>query len=537
MFTISPSWSRFVLLCGAVMLALLALMAPAALADSGFGDPVAGQRVYDRAHVLTNADIALLEQHAAQVAQAGAPTIVYLRLQDATYDATMQDAEDLMTAWDVQSKANAHDGVVIFMNLQPANPQHGQVAIYAGAAQLAGNLPANEAQRIYQDVMLPDLRNGQMATALSAALDTITQDLRYGLPVANSASDGGSGYATSDALSEAPPQNTTAAFLARVPLNIVALVLLVGIVGYALWLHSQHAPVPVPAAVTDPPSDLAPGLVGALVAGRVTDAQMEATILDFGRRDALKLESDAAHHLRIRLLDDAGIQDGYERTLWQELADRADAHHVVSANQVATLAANWFPAKGALRQELRKRGWFAAQAEQQRQMLNWGANGALGVAFIGLFPTLIGGEAWGWLGIFALVAAAITGFVAARNLPETTAAGEREAAPWRAYLEGLQRHLPAFDVQQKMQTGIVYAASFGIAAVVEGLFYQASQQGLAPNWMSADQARGRGAWMAYRTVFMPSPTTYNSGSFNHFSGGGFSGGGAGAGGGGGGGGF
>jgi uncharacterized membrane protein YgcG len=97
-----------------------------------FGERVSGQYVYDRAGVLTPAEIADLETHAATVERAGAPTAVYLQARDASQDETVQDGRDLMQAWNVESSSGARDGVVIFLNLQPDNQRHGQAAVIAG---------------------------------------------------------------------------------------------------------------------------------------------------------------------------------------------------------------------------------------------------------------------------------------------------------------------------------------------------------------------------------------------------------------------
>ena len=56
-----------------------------ALAASDFGQPIAGQHVYDRAGVLTLGEKDDLERCAAAVQQAGAPTVVYLQARKAIY--------------------------------------------------------------------------------------------------------------------------------------------------------------------------------------------------------------------------------------------------------------------------------------------------------------------------------------------------------------------------------------------------------------------------------------------------------------------
>src|SRR5262245_17714992 len=97
-------------------LLVLGLLLSPANADE-FGPPVPGQRVYDRAQVLTQDELRDIETHAAAVARVGAPTVVYLRLQDASRSETERNARDLMDAWNVQSAPGAQDGLVVFLNL------------------------------------------------------------------------------------------------------------------------------------------------------------------------------------------------------------------------------------------------------------------------------------------------------------------------------------------------------------------------------------------------------------------------------------
>ncbi len=64
------------------------------------------------------------------------------------------------------------------------------------------------------------------------------------------------------------------------------------------------------------PDDLAPALVGALLKkGRISDAQIEATILDFARRGMLVMEPVSKSVVQMRLLGDGKDLTGYEKTI------------------------------------------------------------------------------------------------------------------------------------------------------------------------------------------------------------------------------
>lgn len=172
----------------------------------GCAGPVPGQYIYDCAHLLTPAEAANLETQAAAVVQAGAPTVVYLQVRDATAQQTLQDAIDLMNRWNVESHPGAHDGFVMFFNLQPGNLRHGQVALYAGEKHYQhGNLPQSELDRIRTDVMTPLLANGETAEGIAAGLQMVAHDLRYGPP-------------------PPPAYQTVAAAIGRIPFNILALI-------------------------------------------------------------------------------------------------------------------------------------------------------------------------------------------------------------------------------------------------------------------------------------------------------------------------
>src|SRR5262245_37209461 len=94
---------------------LLAACASTAQPLQRFGDRVSSQHVYDRAGILTPAEIADLETRAVAVERAGAPTVVYLQARDASRDETIQDGRDLMQAWNIESSSGARDGVVVFL--------------------------------------------------------------------------------------------------------------------------------------------------------------------------------------------------------------------------------------------------------------------------------------------------------------------------------------------------------------------------------------------------------------------------------------
>src|SRR5262249_12052468 len=173
-------------------------------ASDSCAGPVAGQHIYDCAQLLTPTEVSMLEARAAEVQQAGAPTIVYLQARNATADEALQDAIDLMNRWKVESQPGARDGFVMFFDLHPGNLQHGQVALYAGEKHAQhGRLPVSELTRIRTDVMTPLLANGETANGIAAGLQMVASDLQYGPP-------------------PPPAYRTASAAIGRIPFNLLA---------------------------------------------------------------------------------------------------------------------------------------------------------------------------------------------------------------------------------------------------------------------------------------------------------------------------
>ncbi|MGH2505115.1 MAG: TPM domain-containing protein, partial [Ktedonobacterales bacterium] len=201
------------------------------------------RHIYDCAGLLTTNEVSALEAKAQAVQRAGAPVVVYLQVKDASHDQTLQDAADLMARWDVESQPGAKDGLVIVLNLKPGDLRHGQVALYAGATLLAGALPQDELNRIYQDVMLPDLAAGQTASGIGAGLDAAATDLRAGHPV-----------------TPAPAGQGVARAIGTIPLNIVAALLLLAALGLTAWRRWRASAAQAPTPTATPPQALAPAV-------------------------------------------------------------------------------------------------------------------------------------------------------------------------------------------------------------------------------------------------------------------------------------
>ncbi len=246
------------------------------------GRPTPGQHIYDTTGLLTADEIAMLEQHASAVEAAGAPCVVYLQAKNATQDQAYQDAADLMNRWDIESTPGAHDGFVMLLDLQPGNLQHGTVQLFAGKKWYDSSLPQAETQRIYSDVMLPSLKAGDIAQGIADGLDAVAHDLRYGPP---------------------KPSAVQQAFqsFGRVPFNLLAALYVLVLLAFALRAARSEPPQSTSEPRATPPNDLAPAFVGALLHGKIADAQIEGTVLDFARRGMVTFTSNDDDEVSIQL--------------------------------------------------------------------------------------------------------------------------------------------------------------------------------------------------------------------------------------------
>lgn len=522
--------------------------APAARAatTASCDGPVQGKHVYDCAGILTPAEIADLERHAQAVVQAGAPTVVYLQAKDAGRDQTIQDAADLMQFWHVESRPDAHDGFVMLINLQPGNLRHGQVGLFAGQKHASGNLPPYNLDRIYADVMLPALAAEHTADGIAAGLDAVAHDLAVGPPPETAPISNGSFSGQPDVSFAPSPQQLAVRAFGRLPLNLAAFAYLAVVLALAVAARRSRprAPIPTPAILT-PPGDLAPALAGALVKGRISSIQLEATILDFARRGLLAMESDRRDRVRVRLKSPGDELTGYEARLWMALRHAADDDGVIHASDMHEVPLHWSSALDFLRADLVKRGWYDPFPGNRRTPLYMaGGGGLIGclVAFIVAFGGLDG---WPMLASLTFLGGSIAAFILGHAISDTTTAGQEVARPWRAYRDTLNGHAYNAPAPEAIDRELPYAVAMGISSTLSTRLGIAGQRGYAPSYFAGAPASGGGYtsfypyWIGLHSAMYPPPppSSYRGGyTGGGYTGGGFSGGGGAAAGGGGGGG-
>lgn len=446
--------------------------------------PVAGQHIYDCTGILTPTEIATLEADAAAVERAGAPTIVYLQARDATADETQQNAFDLMNRWNVESRKGTNNGFVMFFNLTPGNLRHGKVTLVAGKTL---NLSQDELNRIRDDVVTPLLKDGHTAEGIAAGLQQVAHDLTYGPPP--------------------PPQSqVVAASLGRLPYNILAL-LFAGAVGLLYTRMSRQSPLSTagdgvhidPLALASP-GDLSPALAGALIKGRVNDAQIEATVLDFARRGLLTIEPVSAKKVQMRLTGDGKGLTGFEQRVWDGLEEQADeSDHILSGDDLAKVRTGWNAPRGELRRDLTERGWYDPEAASARRRPLYIA-GAVGIALavVAFLLIVMSKEGWAAIGMAICLIAGMAAFIGGYSVPNTTVEGEIAAAPWRGYLASVSDRA----YEPNLDTDLPYIVSMGLLGKLSSRLKAASERGYSPAWFRAENDGDR-QWTTGAYGFYP----------------------------------
>jgi uncharacterized membrane protein YgcG len=151
------------------------LVVPVALAAGPpFPDPVDGQAVYDEAGIFSEGTIADAEATIDAIEERTAAEIV-VNTQSVDYGVTTEETEAraraLIDQWGV-GRAGFDDGLAIFFDIYPSG-EHGQVQLYAAPGFEATFLTNSERQAIFDDDMLPYLRDADFDGALGVALEKI----------------------------------------------------------------------------------------------------------------------------------------------------------------------------------------------------------------------------------------------------------------------------------------------------------------------------------------------------------------------------
>ncbi len=139
-----------------------------------FPDPETDRAVYDFAKILSPQAITNAEATIDAIeARTAAEIVVYTQLVDygVTTDETEARARALIDQWGV-GRRGFDDGLAIFFDIDPSL-QHGQVQLYAAPGFEAAFLSTSARQAIFENDMVPFLRQADFNGALGIALDRL----------------------------------------------------------------------------------------------------------------------------------------------------------------------------------------------------------------------------------------------------------------------------------------------------------------------------------------------------------------------------
>jgi uncharacterized protein len=241
-----------------------------------FPAPTSGQVVYDQAGVFRQSTIDQVEATIRSIeARTAAGIVVYTQVKPAsdTPDLAAADAQALGNQWGVGRKG-FDDGLVILFDLDESLV-HGQVQLYAGSGYQAAYLSNAERQAIYQDDMLPLLRQGDLDGALLAAMAKV---------------DAAATPAHAQSLDRARQLNAVLGLIG----GPLAFVLLVGWAAWS-WLRFGRDPVYLddPSIhIPAPPPGLTPASGALVYEGHTTRRALTTALLDLASRGSLSFVSE-----------------------------------------------------------------------------------------------------------------------------------------------------------------------------------------------------------------------------------------------------
>jgi len=250
---------------------------------------------------------------------------------------------------------------------------------------------------------------------------------------------------------------------------------------YGLWYARGRDPHVGLAAefLPEPPDDLPPGAVGALVDEVAHERDVVATIVDLGRRGVIKIDEkrsdqplpvQPSQDFKLTLLQANPQVTPFEKTLLgtmfgidlKEGATTALSQVSRGFRQVSELI------KDQMYGELVSRGYFAASPEQTRDRWRTGSIAALAIL---VFVTCVGGGILANVSPFAFFPLLVVALFAAaliflsRALPQKTAAGAEAAAKWNAfkrYLSDIDKYDRVSESKQIFDKFLPYAVAFGL---------------------------------------------------------------------------
>ncbi len=400
--------------------------------------------------------------------------VAYVRALDTSADDTLDQVADLQEQWSSAAGADEERTVAILINRNPDDPQDARAGIYAGAELAEGQLPEDDQADIVDDGLIPPLAQGDVAGSLIRGLGQIESTLQ--------------GDSTPNAFERwaASAGGTWASWV-----SLVAA--LAGLLA-ARRVFRRRVSVKVPEQTPSArrPGELAPAVGGALALGGPAASALPATVIDLAGRGALRIEPEdggqrarrdeeqggeaKVEAVQIRLVDSQVLRAPVEKVVWRELAAHA-THDVVRGKALAKVSQKTGPVGDAVRHEMTERGWINPEASRAKNSL--GVVVALMTLLVGADLVFLASGA-SLLMLFGLVPAAlvvVTSVVMIIRFSRLSARGQEDAAPWRAYREGLVAAAKDPGAALDVDVAVPDLVATGQAAEVEQLLERAGERG------------------------------------------------------------
>ena len=242
--------------------------------------------------------------------------------------------------------------------------------------------------------------------------------------------------------------------LTLVALIITALLLIGGFLFVILKLTAHRRGlqnIVVPEYLTEPPSDLSPGVADALIHLSTQTRDVLGTLLDMARRGYLVVEQGTQHgDFTLHRTDKPADSDlaPYEKTMLDRIFTTGETRSLASLGQQFYTTTE--AVQGQLINTLLAKGYIKKRPGTIR--LGWQGLGCLsflGLIAAGFVTSIIGALDIGLslaipiLPALAFLVLTVFFFIVAGMMPSRTPAGEQESAKWKAfrhYLENLKRY-------------------------------------------------------------------------------------------------
>ena len=280
-------------------------------------------------------------------------------------------------------------------------------------------------------------------------------------------------------------------------LALAALILILGVTG-AIWAWRRYGRERVegPAeAITAPPTDLSPGLAGALLHNGSTTQDIVATLFDLSRQGALAVEQTATsggRHPRrgfalVPLATLPPLRPWEQATLEAALAGATGP--VSLRDALAGLRRRRTALRREFAAELYAQDLFGRRRDRVRRALLVGGGSFMVLGLGSIAVTVLWHTLFGFWPLWVTGALLLTGLawcVVGTRAARRTAKGELNAGKWRAfreYLRQLARGRALAEQAPLFEQYLPYALAFGLGE--RWVRQMAAAGGQAPAWFRA----------------------------------------------------